>query len=74
MKLLYNICIAFLSTELPIPFSSVNKLLYPFSPIVALILGLELMGLASFIGAANVGVPITSLWDTTSILIDKYLS
>jgi len=37
--------------------------------IVGLILGLALMGLASFIGAANVGVPITSLWDTTSILI-----
>ena len=40
-----------------------------FGTIVGLILGLALMGLASFIGASNVGVPVTALWDTTSILI-----
>ena len=37
--------------------------------IIGLLLGLALMGLASFMGAANVGVPVTALFDYISILI-----
>ena len=37
--------------------------------IIGLLLGLTLMGFASFIGAANVGVPVTALFDYVSILI-----
>ena len=40
-----------------------------FGTIIGLLLGLALMGLASFIGASNVGVPVTALLDYTSILI-----
>ena len=37
--------------------------------IIGLLLGLALMGLASFMGAANVGVPVSALFDYISILI-----
>ena len=37
--------------------------------IIGLILGMSLMGLASYLGASNAGVPIGSLWDGTSVLI-----
>ena len=37
--------------------------------IIGLVLGMALIGFASYLGASNAGVPITSLWDTTSVLI-----
>ena len=37
--------------------------------IVGLLVGLALMGLAAVQGAKGVGVPVTSLYDTVSILI-----
>lgn len=40
-----------------------------FGTIIGLILGMSLMGLASYLGASNAGVPIGSLWDGTSVLI-----
>ena len=40
-----------------------------FGTIIGLILGMALMGLASYMGASGAGVPITSLWDPTSVLI-----